>query len=114
MNQGGRRPTISGDWGVEPRSEDKVRSVFRPSKQCQVELLHGMGVVGSLEDLVSQAKCQQLCKLFEGDGEDSATREPRAKRARKDVWTGLADGGLAEEDAFDGDALLSGELGSQS
>merc|ERR1712232_631743 len=62
-------------------------------------------------DIATQAKYQQVCALLE-DSSDG-TREPRAKRPRKAeprrVWSCGGDGALADDDAFDGDALFSGE-----
>eukprot|EP00928_Gymnodinium_smaydae_P099430 TRINITY_DN947_c0_g2_i1.p1 TRINITY_DN947_c0_g2~~TRINITY_DN947_c0_g2_i1.p1 ORF type:complete len:1251 (+),score=242.59 TRINITY_DN947_c0_g2_i1:86-3754(+) len=84
-----------------------------------VELLSTAdGVVGSMEDLLSQAKYHQIHSLSDSKREKNG--EPKAKKARagpKRVWldnnfcSHTSDGGgtVANEDAFDCDALLSGE-----
>jgi hypothetical protein len=77
-----------------------------------VELLHEIGIKGSLEDLVAQAKCQQVFCAFVGPTAEESNGEPKAKRPRRDpgrIWAGCGDAVFTEEDAFDGDALLSGE-----
>jgi len=79
-----------------------------------VELLAATGFSGSLEDLLAQSKYQQICSQLDKESADRST-EPRAKKARRNeqrrVWTsgGEGEGILADEDAFDGDALFAGE-----
>lgn len=93
-----------------------------------VEVLRGMGVSGSLEDLVTQAKCQQMCTVLKKRSSE-VNSDARKKRLRAyepaRVWaedataadivlaagaSAVAGVGLSAESTFDGDALLSGEV----
>ncbi|CAE8587951.1 unnamed protein product [Polarella glacialis] len=85
-----------------------------------VSLLQSSGRLGSLEDLVTQAKYRQICAMADKEGDGPACPRPK-KKARKieparHVWTPRRNPGaeegrslLEEESAFDSDALLSGE-----
>eukprot|EP00927_Polykrikos_kofoidii_P059664 TRINITY_DN54805_c0_g1_i1.p1 TRINITY_DN54805_c0_g1~~TRINITY_DN54805_c0_g1_i1.p1 ORF type:complete len:1251 (+),score=196.49 TRINITY_DN54805_c0_g1_i1:44-3754(+) len=84
------------------------------------EMLHNVGgVSGRMEDLAAQAKYQQICTLWEKRAGAATNGEPAFKRARLnhqrrawadgDVNVDASGASFGAEDAFDADALLSGE-----
>mmetsp|Transcript_75992 Transcript_75992/g.180795 ORF Transcript_75992/g.180795 Transcript_75992/m.180795 type:complete len:1199 (-) Transcript_75992:54-3650(-) len=75
-----------------------------------VTLLHETGQIGSVEDLVVQAKYEQIRNAAERQAEEPAAKRLKLSRAPKLAWVPAGDAAFGDIDCFDADALVSGEI----
>jgi len=118
------RPSALGQMSVVPADAPHLQQLVQVELQSLLssqltvdrhgeimEMLQEIGHVGTVEDLVVQAKYDQIRRAVDRP----AAEEPSAKRAKhsaikKLAWVPEGDAVFGDADCFDADALISGEI----